>query len=164
MKIHVGCGRHVLEGWWNCDVQRHPRAPRDPEALCDARAIPRSDGCASVVMACHVIEHFYRWEVGEVLAEWRRLLRPGGLLILELPNLEAACRNLLAGLNDQMGMWPIYGDWNHRDPYMMHKHGYTPRTLRALLEDHGFRAVVFSAPETHGKRKDRDMRAMAVKA
>lgn len=163
MRVHVGCGRHVLDGWWNCDVQRHPKAARDPEALCDTRSIPLPDRCASVLMSCHVLEHFYRWEVDDVLAEWRRLLMPGGILILELPNLESACRNLLSGLDDQMCMWPIYGDWSHRDPYMMHKHGYTPGTLRALLEANGFHRVTFSPPQTHGKRANRDMRAEAIK-
>lgn len=164
MRVHVGCGRHVLDGWWNCDVQRSPKATRDPEALCDARAIPLPDGCADAVMALHLLEHFYRWEVPEVLAEWRRLLKSGGRLILELPNLEAACRNLLAGMNDQMCMWPLYGDPSHQDPYMCHRWGYTPGTLRALLEGHGFREVMFSPPQTHGKRANRDLRAEAIKA
>lgn len=98
-----------------------------------------------------------------MLVEWYRLLKPGGRLILELPNLEKACRNLLKGLNDQMSMWPIYGDWNRGDEYMMHKHGYTPKTIKGLLKECGFSNISILPPQTHGRRANRDMRVEAVK-
>lgn len=164
MKLNIGCGKMVLDGWVNCDVQKNPKAKRAPELLCDAKSVPLADGCADVVMALHLIEHFYFWDVECVLAEWRRLLKPGGKLILELPDLEKACKNLLSGKNDQMCMWPLYGDPGHRDPFMCHRWGYTPKTLKALLVANGFGSVKFAAPQTHGKRSNRDMRAEAVKA
>lgn len=164
MRLNIGCGRMVLEGWANCDVQVSPRAPRPPEILCDARQVPLEDGSAEELMALHLIEHFYLWEVGAVLAEWRRLLRAGGKLILELPNLEAACRNLLQGAKDQMSMWPLYGDPSHEDPYMCHRWGYTPATITQLLERNGFVRVRVLPPQTHGRRRNRDMRVEAVKA
>lgn len=163
VRVNVGCGKKVLDGWINVDVQANPKAPRAPDHLCDAREIPLKSGSADLVMALHLIEHFFRWEAESVLAEWHRLLKPGGILILELPNLEAACRNLLAGMNDQMSMWPIYGDWNHNDPYMMHKHGYTPKTIRDLLEKCRFSSVKILPPEHHGRRANRDMRVEAKK-
>lgn len=163
-RVNIGCGRMVLDGWINCDVQVSPKAPRPPEVLCDARTVPLPDSDCDVVMALHLIEHFYRWEVEDVLAEWRRLLKPKGQLILELPNLEQACRNLLKGLNDQMSMWPIYGDWNHRDEFMMHKHGYSPATITALLKTCGFTKIRILPPMTHGRRHNRDMRVEGVKA
>lgn len=131
--------------------------------LCDAGKIDIEDGKAQIVMANHLIEHFFRWEVEDILAEWYRLLKPGGQLILELPNLEHACRNLLAGSTDQMSMWPIYGDWGHKDPYMMHKHGYTPKTIKALVDLCGFKKVQILPPQTHGRRANRDMRVEAIK-
>lgn len=163
MRINVGCGRMVLDGWTNCDVQVSPKAPRPPEILCDAKSIPLEDGCADEVMALHLIEHFYLWEVGEALSEWRRLLKVGGKLTLELPNLEAACKNLLAGMNDQMSMWPLYGDPGHKDPYMCHRWGYTQKTIRRLLEGSGFGKVKVLPPQTHGRKKNRDMRVESLK-
>lgn len=128
------------------------------DLVCDARQIPLPDSCATEVMALHVIEHFYRWEAPAVLAEWRRLLEPGGLLILELPDLAKACRNLLAGKGDQMAMWPLYGDPGPRDPYNCHKWGYTPKTMAALLGECGFGKIKMLPPQTHGRRLERDMR------
>lgn len=163
MRLNIGCGRMVLDGWTNCDVQVSPKAPRPPEILCDAREVPLDDGCADELMALHLIEHFYLWEADGVLAEWRRLLRKGGKLILELPNLEDACRNLLRGTKDQMSMWPLYGDPSHEDPFMCHRWGYTPVTIAQLLSRNGFSKIKILPPQTHGRRRNRDMRVEAVK-
>jgi predicted SAM-dependent methyltransferase len=172
MKINFGCGRRVLDGWFNVDAAHSSKAPRAPELLhalaFDASGkvinpLPLPDGCADELMAMHVLEHVYRWEAPALLGEWRRLLKPSGLLVLELPNIEAAARNLLAGLSDQMCMWPLYGDPGHRDPFMCHRWGFTPKTLHQLVHDAGFRDIVQPPPRTHGARADRDMRLEARK-
>lgn len=159
MKLNLGCGKKILPGFVNVDVQPRPGV----DVVADVRSVPLPDGCASEVHAYHVIEHFYLWEVGDVLTEWKRLLDKGGRLVLELPNLEAAARNLLAGMNDQMVMWPLYGDPGHRDPFMCHRWGYTPATLSALLAEHGFDKITVLPPQTHGQRANRDMRVEARK-
>ena len=46
-----------------------------------------ADGSADVVIAMHTIEH--RRDLGAALADHRRLLKPGGLLVCEVPTLEA---------------------------------------------------------------------------
>lgn len=171
MKLNIGCGARVLEGWTNCDIQVNPNAPRAPEILCDAKSIPLPDGCASVVMAIHVFEHFYRWEVESVLAEWRRLLQPGGQLILELPNLVKCCENYLSGRvrggkdPDQLARWGIYGDPRTGDKFMCHPWGYSPEELQSILEANGFRKVKHQATVFHpAGRNHRDMRIEAIKA
>lgn len=160
MKLNIGCGQAHVKGYVNCDVQA---GKRTPDLICDARSIPLDDGVASEVMALHLIEHFYRWEAPAALGEWRRLLKPGGLLVLELPNLEAACRNLLAGTPDSQSMWPLYGDPSQCDPYMCHRWGYTPKTLAELLTECGFTDIKIKQPQTHGRQVNRDMRAEAIR-
>ena len=46
-----------------------------------ALAVPLVDGCADVVLACEILEHVE--DDTAVLAECARLLRPGGLLLLD---------------------------------------------------------------------------------
>lgn len=173
MRINFWCGRQVLDGWFNVDAVRHPKAPRDPELLhaftfasdgALENPLPLQDGEAEELQAMHALEHVYAWEAPHLLAEWRRLLRPGGLLVLELPDLEHAARNLLAGAKDQLCMWPLYGDPATKDPYMCHRFGYTRRTLAQLLLDNGFDGIVHAAPRTHGARENRDMRVEARKS
>src|ERR1043165_6045687 len=116
LRLNLGCGRHVLsDGWTNIDAAISPRASRPPDILCDVKKIPLPDACAIEVMAIHLFEHLYRWECDDTIDEWRRLLRPGGLLVLEMPDLFKFCRNIIEGIpgkghEDQLGMWGLYGD------------------------------------------------------
>lgn len=172
LKINAGCGRHVIDGWTNVDVQQSPFAVRAPEYLCDLRKIPLPDECADEVMAIHVFEHFYLWECAVVIAEWHRLLVPGGKIVLELPNIVKCCQNVVeaAGedgsgkLPDNLTLWGIYGDPSLSDPYMGHHWGWTPGSLRAFLIEQGFSKGKELPTQWHGKgRKKRDMRIEAFK-
>lgn len=172
MKINFACGRRVLDGWFNIDAVRSPRAPRDPELLhavtfhadgSVASPVPLPDACADELMAMHIVEHVYAWEAPGLVAEWRRLLKPGGLLVVECPDIVKAARNLLAGMSDQMAMWPLYGDPGHRDVYMTHRWGYTPKTLAALLAGAGFTDIRHLPPQRNGGLNERDMRMEARK-
>lgn len=172
MRINYGCGRRVLAGWTNVDAIVNPKATRAPEVLhaltfnADGSIVeptPLSDACADELMAAHVIEHFAEWEAPFVMLEWKRLLKVGGKLILELPNIEAAARNLLAGMEPQMWRFPFYGDGSHKDPYMLHRFGYTPKSIKALVAEAGFERIALLPPQTHGPRPNRDMRVEAFK-
>lgn len=156
----------------NVDAVVNPKALRAPEVLhaltfnADGSIVeqtPLPDGCAHEVMAMHVIEHFFEWQSPFVLLEWKRLLKSGGKLILELPNIEAAAKNLLAGMEPQMWRFPFYGDGSHKDPYMIHRFGFTPKSVRQFVENAGFQNVQILPPQTHGPRPNRDMRVEAIK-
>lgn len=105
--------------------------------------------------AIHVLEHFYKWEVASILREWRRILKPGGKLILELP-----CMNKVADymgwaalykidMLDFMSMHSLYGDDKHEDPAMCHKWAWFKDPLENLLKDVGFAEVNFVEPRYH---------------
>lgn len=171
MKINVGCGYHVLDGWTNVDVQRAAKAPRDPEILADALHIPLPSGCADELMAIHLFEHFYAWDAPLALAEWHRLLKPGGLLVLEMPDIKKCAANLIRLVDgedikslDSLAMWGIYGDPGAKDPWMNHKWGYTPKTLKGLLKRAGFGSFVDAPTKWHPiGRQMRDFRVESRK-
>lgn len=172
VKINFWCGRQVLEGWYNVDAILHPAASRQPDLLHQiifdedgqiVNKLPLDDGIADELMAIHAIEHVYKWEMPNLLLEFRRLLRPGGKLILELPNLEAACHNILSGMEDKWGMWPLYGDPSHKNVYMCHRWAYSPASLSAILKDCGFSSIKSLPPQTHGRKINRDMRIEAIR-
>lgn len=172
VRLNVGCGIRLREGYINIDVQEAKSLSGEivvPDLLSDAKSIPLPDHCAHELVAIHIFEHFYRWEVEGVLAEWRRLLKPRGLLALELPDIVKCARNLLKGIEgnkhpEQLSMWGLYGDPRHCDHYMTHKWGWTPKTLKALLEANGFEGVRSMSTQFHPIGRDvRDMRIEATR-
>jgi predicted SAM-dependent methyltransferase len=94
IKLNLGCGDKILPGYINVDVASE-RAGKKPDVISDIRKLTFNDNYADEILSVHVIEHFWRWEVSDILKEWIRVLKPGGKLILECPNLQAACEEFL---------------------------------------------------------------------
>lgn len=166
LKLNVGCGWHVDDGWVNIDLARHPRATRDPDIFADVRKIPLDDGCAGVIKAIHIFEHFYEWEVGDLLAEWNRLLQTGGRLVMEMPDVIKCAKNLLDNKEDQYCMWGFYGDPRPEEPLMCHKWGWSFHTVKPVLKRAGFRDIILAEPQHHRRAAKgmRDFRVEATKA
>ena len=159
---NLGCGSRHWPGWINVDL-----AP-DADIRSDLRnldAIP-SDS-ADAVAAIHVLEHFHEWEALPLIQEWRRVLKPGGKMILELPCLNKICYYVAKCVQDKlpldetMLLHPLFGSPKERDPLMGHKWGYFKETLRVLLERAGLREIQFVTPRYHFPM--RDMRVECVK-
>lgn len=164
MKLNIGCGKKHLPGYVSIDTEPTPGAI-PPDILADARSIPLGDGVAEEIIAIHVFEHFYIWETEDLLREWHRLLSAGGKLILEMPDIMKAAKNLLDGLTDQMNMWAFYGDPRYKNPLMCHKWGWTAKTLIPFLESHGFANAKSERPIFHKVGiENRDLRVVATKA
>lgn len=169
MRLNVCCGKRHREGWVNIDIAAWPGAT-PPDIVCDARAIPLPNSCADELACIHGLEHFHRFEVDALIEEWKRLLKPGGLLVLELPDLIKCCRNIIEGYTgpkdhpEQMGLWGLYGEVTPDNLGMAHKYGWSPQTLRAFLTEHGFVKIIEAPTQWHPSGKlRRDMRIEARK-
>lgn len=170
VRLNLGCGDKILPDYLNVDVVA-ARAGNKPDLVCDLRHLaPLPDAYADEILSVHVIEHFWRWEALDVLKEWVRVLKPGGTMILECPNIESACRAFLAnpaikagmGPESRDAMWVFYGDPAWRDPYMVHRWGYTPGSLAGLMREAGLRNIRVE-PAQFKMREPRDMRLVGNK-
>lgn len=162
LKLNLGCGRDIRDGYVNIDAQENTEHPPDMISNVDDIALP--DGCASEILAVHLWEHLYRWECDAVITEWIRLLEPEGLLVMEMPDLMKFCRNVLDGKADRIGLMGMYGDPVYRDPYMNHKWGWTFASIETFLAQHGFGQIVEETPKFHvGSEFTRDFRVVARK-
>jgi SAM-dependent methyltransferase len=166
MKLNIGCGGRRIPGYTGVDAVQRPAA----EIIARADAIPLADGSVEEIMAIHLIEHVHVWEAPDLLREWFRLLIPGGLLVLELPDLMKFCRNIVEGYTlagkhpDQAGLWGAYGDPRERDPYMGHKWGWTFKSLRPVVAEVGFINITERPTQWHPVGRDRrDFRLEARK-
>lgn len=161
MNLNIGCGKRYLAGWTNIDIDPEVKADFHTPAH-DLSMFP--DESMDRIMAIHLFEHMYLWEVDSALSEWARVLRPGGELVLEMPDIVKAAKNLLAGLNDQQAMWPLYGDPTLKNSHMIHRWGWHPASLKAKLKEHGFTKFREETTQYHGAgRKHRDMRIVGVR-
>lgn len=155
VRLNLGAGNKQIEGWTSVDLAG------EPDVVADIRELPFADGYADEVMAIHVLEHLFRWDVGSALKEWRRVLKPGGLLILELPDLVKCCRAVLAGERDRLTVWGLYGDPGYKDPLMVHKWGWTQEELTTELRGAGFTKVKLRDVQFHKPARDMRLEARA---
>lgn len=158
--LHLGCGKLRWPQWANIDFDQG-------DISCDIRSLPFPDNYADAICAIHVIEHFHSWEVPGILAEWRRVLRPQGTLVLELPCMNKVFQYIAAyvqyGEEVFAGMFwnSLWGDQKYKDPLMCHKYGWTVEGLSKQLLAAGFSCVTSTPPRYHFAV--RDMRLEAIK-
>jgi hypothetical protein len=160
---NLGCGNKKWDGWINVDLHSDIA-----DIKCDLRKLEIASDSADAVAAIHVLEHFYEWEVFDVLTEWQRILKPNGKMILELPCMDkvfAYVHNCVVSkqpLQPFMTLLALYGDPKHKQPAMCHKWGWFQEPLRQMLESVGMERIEFCVPKYHFPF--RDMRIECYKA
>ena len=157
MKLHLGCGKRVWEGYVNIDAHSHAA-----DLQADIRKLPYPDEQAEEIAAIHVFEHFWPNEAFDVLKEWHRVLKKGGKLVLELPCMDKISLMLYRNPNSTDAMHGLFGDpCSQNNVEDLHKWCWRMVDIRQILLDAGFGRVDILEPQFHFKR--RDMRVEAVK-
>lgn len=153
LRLNLGAGSKSLAGFTNVGLEPHHDIYADLRDLS-----PIESNSADEAIAIHVAEHVARWEAPDMFREWFRVLKPGGTLAVELPELIRCCKNILAGRADQEGRWGVFGNPTLKDPMMLHAWCWTKDELVSELRAAGFIKVKETSPQFHGKRAHRDMR------
>jgi predicted SAM-dependent methyltransferase len=118
-KLHLGCGLMTPAAWLNVDGSLNARLGRYPLVGRLARAVgltnsktkfdksvyghdlrrplPWPDGSFDAVYASHLFEHMYVDEVKRLLLECRRVLAPGGVVRIVVPDLAVLIEGYAAG-------------------------------------------------------------------
>lgn len=142
MKLDIGCGlhpKHPLSEWVHLDCDEGPHI----EMVTDFASIPVDDDQVDEIWIGDVIEHIPVWRQNEVLAEWKRVLRPGGVIAGTTPNLH---RRMMQYARNEIDLgWLLQNLYGDRSG-LPHQHYilFTPQSLTKLLEDHGFSNVDLS--------------------
>lgn len=146
--LHAGSGASTIPepyfaGFAPVTLDIDPRCEPDMVAsICDMSCIP--DEAFEAAYTAHTLEHVYPHEVRPCLWDFHRLLKPGGVLMIVVPNLEGvkATEDVLymSPSGPICGLDMIYGkaDMVAENPFMAHKCGFVPETLRAAMESVGF--------------------------
>jgi ubiquinone/menaquinone biosynthesis C-methylase UbiE len=143
VKLNLGCGLDVRDGYINVDVRKtHPKVlvlDLEKELL---RPFP--DNSAEEIIAKDFIEHL-SWRVVEnFLRDCFRVLKSGGRMYIQVPDLEAIAKKVVLNPSFKYGelegwkaisFW-VYGAQDYETN--LHKSGFTIPTLKKLLESIGF--------------------------
>jgi predicted SAM-dependent methyltransferase len=136
VKLHLGCGKRHIPGFVHIDAVDHPHI----DHVCQIDRLPFiADGSVDLIYACHVLEHFKRREVDSVLGEWFRVLKPGGILRLAVPDFGAIATVYArhGDLDQVIGL--LFGRQDYL--YNIHYHVWDERTLNRALLRTGFSEV-----------------------
>ncbi len=149
-KLHIG-GTETKEGWSVLNIQQVPGV----DYVGDIQNMPFDDGAVDEIYACHILEHLsYQGELQKALKECRRVLKPGGVFRISVPNLLVLCGLLCTpGIDpsEQMHLMRIiYG--GQVDEYDHHKTGFTVDLLASFLSQAGFETM--KTVETFGLFQD----------
>lgn len=142
IRLNLGCGLVVIPGFVNIDQDPLPHV-HYVRAVDDLA--PFADGSVELVYASHCLEHFSHLETGRVLAEWHRVLRPGGMLRVSVPDFDRLVDVYLAAersLHPILGL--LMGGQQHR--FNFHYTAFNRCSLSALLLRAGFRDVADWVP------------------
>jgi len=93
--VNLGCGRRYHPDWINIDI-----IPSGPDVIQYdlSRGIPLPDASCEVVYHAAVLEHMRREDALTFLRECHRILKPGGIIRVGVPDLEKLCQLYLSKL------------------------------------------------------------------
>lgn len=93
--LNVGCGRCYHPRWTNIDLVAHGPEVRQYDLR---RGLPYDCDAFDAVYHSHVLEHLTPQDAASMLRECHRVLRPGGVLRVVVPDLEGIARTYLKTL------------------------------------------------------------------
>ena len=165
--LHVGCGPKykdrtpfASQNWQEIRLDIDPGVQPDViGTMTDMKAV--ADASVDAVFSSHNIEHLYPHEVPIALAEFSRVLRPDGFVLLTCPDLQSVCKRVAndqltdAAYQSSMGpITPLDILYGHRasmkagNLFMSHRCGFTRKVLAATLSQSGFEAGVMVRPKS----------------
>jgi len=93
--LNLGCGRRLHPSWRNLDLIPGLAGVEQWSAL---DPIPAADGAVDACYSSHMLEHLPPAWASAFVAECFRVLKPGGVLRLVVPDLEGIAKNYLQAL------------------------------------------------------------------
>lgn len=144
VKLHFGCGSRILPEWVNLDAYACDGISMELDLQ---GKLPLSDGSVQWIFTEHVLEHIDRNRVGAIFSEFHRVLAPGGVVRILVPDLQFYCRAYLDGdvktittplPNTQTTADAVNSVFNDH----FHRFIYDFDTMRIELEGAGFSDII----------------------
>jgi len=99
------------------------------------------NGYADLLYNSHQVAYYDRFQIRDVLQEWRRVLKPGGILRLSTPDFAKVVEIYLRDRDLSAHYGFLHGRYETRSGPIYYRMVYDHSTLEATLLRAGFRAV-----------------------
>jgi len=93
---NLGCGKRYHPSWTNIDIASRGKGVIRHDL---SQGIPAADSSVDVIYSSAVLEHIRLQHVQPFLRECFRVLKPGGIIRIAVPDLEMICRQYLSKLD-----------------------------------------------------------------
>jgi GT2 family glycosyltransferase/Flp pilus assembly protein TadD/predicted SAM-dependent methyltransferase/predicted O-methyltransferase YrrM len=143
-KLHLGCGRRIMPGYINIDLYR-------PEADLQLDVTDLSvfeDKSIDEIYMNAVLEHLFVFEQKKALSEWKRVLKPNGILKIDsTPDFDEVVKayngSMKGNTREKFDIEEVvrytHGEYGEDDKIGgIHKDVFTKNKMKKLLEDAGF--------------------------
>ena len=137
--LNLGCWHREIPGWIHVDLCDMPHIDFKTN-INDLSMF--EDNSVDLIYSSHSFEYFDVKEAPDVLKEWFRVLKPGGVLRLAVPDFDSLINlyTLTGDINKILG--PLFGrmeiETKSSKTMLFHKTTYTLKSLKELLESNGF--------------------------
>jgi len=149
--LNIGCDNDIRGGWINIDEFN----VKPGVIKMNAMKLEFPDNSIDHITARDVLEHITWRKTDEVLAEWYRVLKPGGTIYIQSPNLMGwALAIVHHKCSFHHAMEHIFA---HQDnPGNFHYTGFTKEYLQEKMERVGFKDFEHIDEERKIKKTDED--------
>jgi predicted SAM-dependent methyltransferase len=111
--------------------------------------LPYMDGVVDFIWSSHTLEHAGIHWVMPTLREWFRVLKPGGAMIVQVPDFDWVVEYWLTGPSRLRAQALIFG--NQKTEGEFHRCAFTKGILRKSLEDAGFVVRLLESHWSYGQ-------------
>jgi len=124
IKLNIGAGDTQIDGF----------TPIDRKFGQEAYPLNYEDNTVDEIRASHILEHFSFAEASQALAEWVRVLKPGGKLRIAVPDVDKA-------LNSDSANRLFYLMGGQTDENDFHKSAYDHQRLEGVMRESGLTSI-----------------------
>lgn len=144
-RLEIGSGdfpAYSPPDWEQLDVRPLPHV----QHVCDARHLPFENATFVEIYSSQTLEHFSWREIDALLAEWVRVLVPGGLLRIRTIDILGMFGDFLTGKNSfEFMVERIYGGQDYSEN--LHRAAFSEEGLMRVMEQIGLEEI--SITRTH---------------
>jgi glycosyltransferase involved in cell wall biosynthesis len=147
--LDIGCGDKYVKLAGYEVVRLDSRESTGADIVCSADDLSSVKDAFDKIYSSHVLEHFPRAKVSNVIREWLRVLKVGGEVEIHVPDFMGFFKKVVAGESNEHDLHCcIFGA--HTNDYDSHQCYFTEESLRRLFESQGVRVTALGVTGHNG--------------